>query len=68
MTTTTVTQTPVRPTMQVPSSDGKRMYTITLPANGNPAWCSCPAWRFQKLPPELRVCKHLRAVAGRFVV
>lgn len=34
-------------------------------------YCTCPSWRFQKLPPKLRECKHMRAyiaVNGRPVL
>lgn len=27
-------------------------------------YCSCPAWKFQKLTPVLRTCKHCQAVCG----
>jgi len=26
--------------------------------------CSCPAWKIQKLPPQQRTCKHLKAYLG----
>lgn len=26
--------------------------------------CSCPAWRFQRVAPELRTCKHLETYLG----
>lgn len=27
--------------------------------NGRYLYCSCPSWKFQRLPPEQRVCKHI---------
>lgn len=27
-------------------------------------YCSCPAWKFQRLSPVLRTCKHCQAVCG----
>jgi hypothetical protein len=27
-------------------------------------WCTCPAWRFQRIPATERTCKHLKALAG----
>lgn len=27
-------------------------------------YCSCPAWKYQKLNPLLRTCKHCKAVCG----
>jgi len=27
-------------------------------------WCTCPAWKFQRIPPADRVCKHIKRVAA----
>jgi predicted nucleic acid-binding Zn finger protein len=27
--------------------------------------CSCPAWRFQKVAPAKRTCKHINFVASK---
>jgi predicted nucleic acid-binding Zn finger protein len=56
-----------QPTMRftVPGS-GSRSYTITVPGGGAPAYCSCPAWRFQKSSPDARTCKHLIRFKARF--
>lgn len=36
-------------------------------SNKNPfsVWCSCPAWKYQRLTPTLRTCKHCIAVCGK---
>lgn len=48
----------------VPSaSNPEVVYTIKRGTDGN-VYCSCPAWKFQKLSPQLRTCKHLRALAA----
>lgn len=39
------------------------VYTIKRGHDGN-VYCSCPAWKFQKLAPKDRTCKHLRALAA----
>lgn len=34
-------------------------HTISIPkAEGALPYCSCPAWKYQRVPPALRVCKH----------
>ena len=38
-------------------------HQIVLGGNGH-IYCSCPAWRFQKLAPTLRTCKHLKEFAA----
>lgn len=30
----------------------------------NSVYCSCPAWKYQKLHPLVRTCKHCKAVCG----
>lgn len=30
----------------------------------NSVYCSCPAWKYQKLHPLRRTCKHCKAVCG----
>jgi hypothetical protein len=48
----------------VPSSSNPEVvYTIRRGADGN-VYCSCPAWKFQKLNPAQRTCKHLRGLAA----
>lgn len=43
-------------TLQVPGS-GSAVHTIKR--SGGVYSCSCPAWRNQSLPPDVRNCKHL---------
>jgi len=46
--------------MKVPGSNG-RTYNVHQGADG--AWvCSCPAWRFQRVPGNARTCKHITKV------
>lgn len=44
----------------VPSQSSNKSYTLTAHADGVVS-CSCPAWKFQKVTPAERVCKHMRA-------
>jgi DNA ligase-1 len=37
-------------------------YKITAPKNGAKLYCSCPSWKYQKLPPAIRSCKHTKAL------
>lgn len=45
------------------AGSGGASHTVTMSAKGN-LYCSCPAWKFQKVASELRTCKHCDAVAG----
>ena len=36
----------------------------TMLRKGGVFSCSCPAWRFQKVPIEQRTCKHLKRERG----
>lgn len=38
--------------------------TYTLTRHGNVYMCSCPAWKNQGAPVDMRTCKHLRAYLG----
>ena len=38
------------------------VHQIRMGADGN-VYCTCEAWRFQRLPVRERSCKHLRAFA-----
>jgi len=38
--------------------------TYTLTRHGSVYMCSCPAWKNQSAPVDLRTCKHLRAYLG----
>ena len=55
----------------MPMHDGERVSisgstgsTYQLSRTGHVHACTCPAWTKQKLPPEQRTCKHLRAHLG----
>jgi len=55
----------------MPMHDGERVSitgstgsTYQLSRKGHIYGCTCPAWTRQKLPPEQRTCKHLRAHLG----
>ena len=48
----------------VSSKDPSIMYKVTRAANSNSIYCSCPAWKFQRLNPAVRTCKHCIAVCG----
>jgi hypothetical protein len=39
-------------------------YEIRLGGDGN-VYCTCPSWKFQKLPPKERTCKHMKALSGQ---
>jgi len=47
---------------EVPSSSSNATYKIQL-GDDNNVYCSCPAWKFQKLPPKARTCKHINALS-----
>lgn len=47
----------------VKSSSGEGSYTVARGADGV-VYCSCPAWRFQRLAPAARSCKHIRALSA----
>ncbi len=38
--------------------DGRHWYDVTLHDDGT-VRCSCPHWKFQRLSPSARSCKHL---------
>ena len=39
-------------------------YEIRQADDGKTLYCTCPSWRFQRLPPKQRTCKHLKAFAA----
>ncbi len=43
---------------------GSGVNTYTLSNTGGTYRCTCPVWKFQRLPINLRTCKHLRAYRG----
>lgn len=39
------------------------LHAVTMPKDGSgKLYCTCPAWRFQKIAPSNRTCKHCDAV------
>ena len=58
------TKTTTAPTTQVLeeilSSDGANVWQIRRGKNGH-VYCTCPSWKYQRVTPIDRVCKHTRA-------
>lgn len=49
----------------VRSSTTQERYKVTRAASDPMSvYCSCPAWKFQRLTPRVRTCKHCIAVCG----
>lgn len=49
----------------VPSSSNPALsYEIRLGHDGN-VYCSCPNWKYQKLPPKERTCKHMKELSAK---
>jgi len=47
------------------TSKTREIYKITRPkAPGAKLYCSCPAWKYQRLSPAMRVCKHTIVIQG----
>lgn len=40
----------------------KTPYEIRRAKDGKSVYCSCPSWKFQRLPPASRTCKHIVAM------
>jgi hypothetical protein len=49
---------PMTTTHTVEGSKPGVTYKVTVPESGAP-YCSCPAWKFQKVAPSERTCKHI---------
>ena len=45
------------------SSSSETVYEINR-ADAGHLYCSCPAWKFQRVAPSARTCKHLKALAA----
>jgi hypothetical protein len=41
------------------------IYIIIMSHSGKHMYCTCPAWKYQRLNPLLRTCKHLQEVLGQ---
>lgn len=49
--------------INVKSCTGTGLYCVKQPKDASlKPYCSCPAWKYQRLTPALRVCKHTKAV------
>ena len=44
----------------VASSSSDKTYNIVRGLDGN-VYCTCPAWKFQRLTAEGRTCKHIKS-------
>ena len=44
---------------------GRTVYKVSRARNGYGIFCNCSAWKFQKLHPLRRSCKHCEAVCGK---
>jgi hypothetical protein len=64
MATMTAERTLVLEKVKSQSQPGTQ-YEIRLSKDGSHTYCTCPSWRFQRLPPRQRTCKHLKARALR---
>ena len=40
-------------------SNPEKSYVLTAHSDGVVS-CSCPSWKFQRVAPALRCCKHIR--------
>lgn len=45
------------------SSNPEKFYTVTE-GNDGVVYCSCPAWKFQRLAAAMRSCKHTKSAAA----
>ena len=48
--------------IRIPDSKGEGYHTLTVSQAGQ-IYCDCGSWRYQKLPPKERTCKHCTLVA-----
>ena len=44
---------------------GRETYKVSRARQGDGIFCNCAAWKFQKLHPLRRTCKHCEAVCGK---
>ena len=47
----------------VKSSSGEGSYTVARGDDGV-VYCSCPGWKYQRLAPAARSCKHIKALSA----
>lgn len=43
-------------------------YSLTLSKDGSTVYCSCPAWRNQKIPSNKRICRHIKLFEEKFII
>jgi len=48
----------------VKSNNSDEIYTVKRAKQGDSVYCSCYAWKYQKMNPMCRTCKHCTAVLG----
>lgn len=46
---------------------GRKTYKVTRGRKGDGMYCSCDAWKYQRLHPLCRTCKHCEAVCGKSI-
>jgi hypothetical protein len=51
--------------VSVKNDANDNVYTVKRAKTGSSVHCSCPAWKFQKIYPQCRTCKHCTAVLGK---
>lgn len=66
MTSTTTPRIAPKTVLATFPSESKpgHVHEVRLGADGV-VYCTCPSWRFQKLTPSLRTCKHTKAFVAR---
>ena len=53
------------PKQSIKLDNGKgKYYTLTAPSKGGRIYCTCDAWKYQKLHPSQRMCKHTQMING----
>lgn len=48
----------------ISDTDPSTTYKVTMSGNSSSVYCSCLAWKYQRLNPAVRTCKHCIAVCG----
>ena len=48
----------------ISDTDPAMTYKVAMSANSSSVYCSCLAWKYQRLNPAVRTCKHCIAVCG----
>jgi hypothetical protein len=45
-------------------SNPSKVHAVARSHKTGDTWCTCPAWRFQRIPAADRVCKHIKRIAA----